>query len=403
MSRILLVTYGGGHAKIIEKIYEELTKNPNHEIILLGLTTAVSYFEKKGIDVKTITDYEYNITSRIEDILELIPVYKRNIYMTENEHKTYNMISIDNLLRQYSFNEVKLLLKKFGRRVYLPVDFMASVIKREQPDLLITTTSPRMERAALISANRLRIKSISIEDLFAEKREIDINIDKYLGTNLYSETYGDNIFVMNQLVKDKLINYGVDSRRIFITGNPNFDNLLKYKNMMMEFDYNKKRRVNNKFQLLYLAQQSPHFDLIISELERIANKNDYHLTIKLHPNQIYSHSNSSNIHFTNENLYENILSSDLAITEYSTSGLEALIMNKKLLSVQLDDSNINVIPFHKFDNTLLIRDINQLEDAIKTILRNDNINNDINISQDFVSSERCESLVNQIINEEELC
>lgn len=398
MNKVLLVTYGGGHAKIIEKIYEELSKTNKYEIVLLGLTSAVPYFKKKGISVKSIADYDYKVTCRIEDVLELMPDYKKNIHMTQAEHERYNLISIDNLLRQYTFSQAKILLEKFSRRVYLPVDFMTHVIEMEKPDLVITTTSPRMERAALISAKKLKIKSISIEDLFAERRDIDISIDKYLGTKLYSETYGDYIFVMNQLVKDKLIDYGIDSSRVFITGNPNFDNLLKYNKMTIKSNYNNRKQ--NNFKLLYLAQQSVYFDLIVSELKRIVNYNKYYLTIKLHPNQRNTYSNSFNITYTNENLYENILSADLAITEYSTSGLEALIINKKLLSIQLDDLNIKVIPFEKFDNTLLIKDINQLEGVIKILLESGFIKNEINISQDFVSSQRCIAIIKQIINNE---
>lgn len=352
--KILLITYGGGHVKIIEKLYEKLKKNETYEVTILAFTSAKNYLEDKKIKVKSLYDYEF----KTKLLYKLIPSYKKNEFISKEEHVLYNSLSIQELLEKYSEDITNELIKNYGKRVYLPVKTMKKVLQIEQPDLLITTNAPRMERAALIAARELGIVSVSIEDLFGEISIEDKKIDNYLGGDIYSKTYGDYVFVMNKYAKEKLILNGVQGKKIYITGNPNFEKSLSHK---LSIENRKRNKV------LYLSQQTNNFKMIFEKLLKISQKSEQlNFTIKLHPNQ--------KIELNNKNIKEEyelekaIADTDLIITEYSSAGLEGLVQGKKLIVIQLNEEHSKVIPFEKFYGVKILKTLTNLENEIVDFL-----------------------------------
>ncbi|MEH7383523.1 CDP-glycerol glycerophosphotransferase family protein [Bacillus sp. JJ1533] len=403
MHKILLVCYGGGHARIIEKVYQKLSETTNFKIEILAFTAAVPYFKNKNIKIKTILDYEIKTDEgkNKQEIESLIPVYKDNALMTKEEHYKYNYLSIYDLLESFSYNKVKNLIQKFGRRVYLPKNTMKQILMIEKPSLLITTSSPRMEKAALISAKKLGIRSVSIEDLFGKVRKIDLEIDEEIGTNEYSRTFGDNIFVMNNLGKQNLLNLGIDEERIVITGNPNFDDLINFNNIEKINQLKSNMNIpEDKTKIIYLAQQTDYVDQIMSRLKEIIKNNNFYLIVKLHPNQGVFHINEKNILVVKDNLYDYISMVDLAITEYSTTGLEALLLKKKLISIQLSNEFNEVIPFRNLGNTTVINSIDDLEETLIHSLNQVYKETPENFKQPFNATDKIINVLIKITQEE---
>ena len=58
--------------------------------------------------------------------------------------------------------------KKIGRQSFLPINTIKKILDYENIDLLITTNSPRFEKASLFASKELNIKSIQIIDLFGD-------------------------------------------------------------------------------------------------------------------------------------------------------------------------------------------------------------------------------------------
>ena len=99
--------------------------------------------------------------------------------------------------------------------------------------MVITSNAPQSERAALIAANRLNIKSIRIEDLFFDdilqidlKEKIGKDFASSIGKYTVSPT---KIFVMCQLTKElykfkkKTLLLDTKESDIIVTGQPSFD------------------------------------------------------------------------------------------------------------------------------------------------------------------------------------
>lgn len=351
--KLFIVTYGGGHAKIIEKVVKEIDKRDDLEYELLALTVSVNYFEKKGIRHKKISDYKslFNFDSDLVNML--IPPYKKNDFVPFDEHYIYNYLSISDLLNEYSQNKVIEVIKEHGRRVYYPVSTMMKILEVEKPDAVLITSSPRMERSTIEAARNLGILSFSIEDLFAVPRAVDGKIDLDLDVKRYSETFADIIFVMNNIVKENLLGQNIDDTRVIVTGNPNFDGIINQ-------DYSRDTEFENQVDLLskgrriltFLTQQTDSFDEIMKVLYHLP-ENKYFILVKLHPNQQAEYSSKENLIITSENLYSCIHVSNLCITEYSTTGLECLLLSKKLLVIESDEGS-NVIPFSRFKNAFIV-------------------------------------------------
>lgn len=380
MKKIFMVSYGGGHSKILIEIYKKIKEEiSNIEVVYLGMTTSKQNLLEEKINFKTLEDYDMVLRKEIENKFSLEEFeieYKFNEFVSESEHELYNNICLKELLEKYDKKYVKKLLLTYGKRIYLPINNMKRILEFEKPDLIITTNAPRFERAALIAGKELKIPTMSIEDLYGEPNEIDIEIDFKLKKNYYSKTFGEYICVIDEIAKKKIEEQIFEKNKIYITGNPNFDKLVRKKAEKFEI------KKNNKKKILYLAQQTEYFYEIISEIERIAlKKNEFIFEIKLHPNQKINLQKTNNFLVKDGKLEDIILNSDLVITEYSTSGIEALILQKKVLSLQLDLKRKCPIPFEKFANTLVVKRIEDLENYIEKFIsekfdyKKDNFNN----------------------------
>lgn len=405
MRKIFMISYGGGHSKILLEIYKKIKKTtPNFEVVYLAMTTSKRDLLKEKLNFKTLKDYKNILEEERKNkfLLEEFGIeYEFNEFVSEEEHRLYNNICLDELLEKYDRKDLKKLLLKYGRRIYLPVTFMKRILKLENPDLIITTNAPRFERASLIAGKQLNIPTISIEDLYGEPSKIDIEIDCELNENLYSysKTFGNYICVIDELAKINIKRQIIEENKIFITGNPNFDKSVRRKLK----EINNKNITNKKNKILYLAQPTKFFDVILNKIQEIALKrNDFIFIIKLHPNQKIKLQNTSNFILMDQQLEELILESDLVITEHSTSGIEALILERKVMSIQIDSTRRCPIPFEKFSNTWIEKDLLNLENSIGEFISKEFDYEKNNFSKLSIATDKILEIILKLLNGENL-
>lgn len=365
MKKIFMVCYGGGHVKIIKNIYLELIKEAEIEIVLLALTGAQKYLSELNIPYMTIEKY-YNIfqDKEIKNIGEKI-LKELNINFEDTESKLYYGYSFKELIEKYGIEKSIQGYKEFERRIFLPINFMNKVLKYEKPDLVITTNAPRMEKAALIASKELGIKSISVEDLFGVEQEINEKIEKFFQSNNYRDKYGNYVCVLSEEVK-KFLENKTDSK-VIVTGNPNFDDVYKYKEKKLFINENMRR-------LCYLSQKTDlNKKIFIKLLELLENKIIDILIVKIHPNEdknIYKdilrkYEYLKNKLFFENNLYEAILKSNLVITEFSTAGIEAAILGREIIS-----RKNKIIDFEKLGMKLNFNEISEIENLVESYYKN---------------------------------
>ncbi|WP_314347420.1 hypothetical protein [Fusobacterium massiliense] len=400
MKKIFMTCYGGGHVEIIKEVYKNLVKISNIEIVILALTTSKYNFNQERIEYKLITDYYDEIKD--SEIYELGKEFciKNSIDTSIGAKETYlyHGYALYELEKKYNKEKVEKAFKKFGRSIFLPIQFMERVLKNENPTLVITTNSPRYEKATLIASKNLNIKSLSIEDLFGkESSNIELEVKHFFNNNMYEKVYGDYVCVLSEITKKNLELYKIN--KIFVTGNPSFDKTLRF---FGERKIKEKAKEEN-ITICYLTQKHPENMLIMRKLIKFIKEKKINLIIKTHPNEkiedymkeLDSKVNRK-IQIENLNLYENISKSDIVITIFSTAGLEAAILDKPVVAKKTPD-----VPFEKLGIGLEYENISEIEEKINKILNNkENINEKLKGARDkFRPQKKAGEQIKEIVEE----
>jgi UDP-N-acetylglucosamine 2-epimerase len=361
-----MTCYGGGHTEIIKEVYKNLMNISDIEITILALTTSKYKFEQERIPCKLITDY-YD-KEEDKEIYKLGKEFciKNNIdtLIGKDETYLYHGYALYELEKKYSKEKIKEGFKKFGRAIFLPIQFMERVLKNENPNLVITTNSPRYEKAALIAAKNLDIMSLSIEDLFGvEYTQLTVDIANFFENINYNTIYGNYLCILTDEAKNNLNKEKVN--KVFVTGNPSFDKTIKY------FNNNKILLEKNSKVLCFLTQNHPEKLDILEKLIEIVDKKDFNLIVKIHPNESKEDylkvvqsltKNKEKIFIETENLYENILKSDIVVTIDSTAALEAAILGKPIIG-----KKNNQIPFERIDIGIEYDDVSQIDECVEKL------------------------------------
>lgn len=215
--KIVFVTYGGGHARMILPVVRELQKNPAVTWSIIALTTAIPFFKSKNIPFYTFSDF---ITDADNDALSLgeelaKTIHNDSVGIPKEETVAYMGISYHELVADHGEEKAATLLKE-GRQHFYPHRMMKRMIKHFNPDCIVTTNSPRAEKAAVHIGKELGVYTLTIVDL--------------LGIRENYTLCADTICVLSEYTKENLTKHGLanSSSNIVVTGNPAFDSTLEY-------------------------------------------------------------------------------------------------------------------------------------------------------------------------------
>jgi hypothetical protein len=332
--RVFFVVYGGGHAKLLLPVIVLLAANPQLKIHCLALTGA------------------YNEIIALENIGVIIHRYK-SFFSTERDtilgkelaSSLENIIDLDETIaylgRNYGelidtigFEAAGLKYKKEQRQAFLPVESLKYIINIINPSVVVTTNSPRSEKAALIAAYHLNIPSIAVVDMFAVR------------SFSWLVQYPSQVCVLSDSVKEYLVKKGRLGSTIHVTGNPSFDSLVK--------TFNKKEkeiqslRCGGKFTVLWASQQEPEYVGDLAEYGNVGlpinvenalqsifkDKPDWQLVVRNHPNELpRNYPSFVQVSLPSESLEELLVTVDVVVTLTSTVGFQGLIMGCYLVTV----------------------------------------------------------------------
>lgn len=213
--RPLLLSYGGGHAQIIISIAAELDRRgqPYH---LLGLTTADAAFRRAGLLPMSIDEL---IDPAIPDEVraraaELAPA-SDHPDISDRQTVAYFTIGFADLVDRFGRPVAEERVALQGRKAFEPVTAFSALFERTEPSIVVSTTSPRFELAALRAARRAGIPSLAVGDMYlvAEQEWI------------LTPDYARDLTVISEEVATMLTASGRTSSRIHVLGNPAFDAL----------------------------------------------------------------------------------------------------------------------------------------------------------------------------------
>ncbi|WP_372738512.1 hypothetical protein [Neptunomonas sp.] len=359
-NKIIFVSYGGGHIKSLLPVIKRFIADSNYSVTVLGLTTAVIDLKDEGIDYIGFADFsefdtEYYAKKILFDISttsDVVPI---------RETIAYHGLSFKELIEEKGETEALRLYSEIGRQAFLPIKTLKKIFEAVLPDLVVSTISPRAERAALLAAKELNITSLCLIDLF---NTVSIKRAAERG-------YGTKVAVISQSVKSQLMELGRDDSEVVVTGNPAFDYLVKIR---------RHKNSGRTKTILWASQVEPALNPFTYEvgdsslpskvedalLRFVEMNNEWRLVIRPHPNEPnqkkFTHPRVIYRPYP-EPLAEILQSMDVVVTLTSTVGLEARLLGIPVVTVDMSVFS-EYTPFERNNLSVGVRSLNELGNAI---------------------------------------
>lgn len=371
MKNILFVCYGAGHVNMIMPLIFKALDDPEFKVTVLGLTTAGDVLHRNGIEFigfKDLVEEGDQVALQYGQELALEMV-SSNVSVSQEETVAYLGLSFNDLvIREGGVEQAKKEYNCKGRQAFLPITVMRRFFKRENFQILVSTNSPRAERAAFLVARELKIPSVCIVGLFA-RHEVEW---------ICETDYGSRICVLSEEVKRFFLSAGRLEKEIEVTGNPALDRLACTSLPNRAAEFREKRGWDRKKVILWASQPEPKKHPFTgveadSELPRKVDKAllkiirrnpEWELVIRYHPGEMIKPvdwPDDTYISTADDDLAVLLKSVDVVVTMTSTVGVEGVLLGKPLIainqSVFCDDA-----PYARMGLARGVADINNLDD-----------------------------------------
>jgi len=215
---VLVVTYGGGHANMAIPTILRMRER-GLDVTALGATTAGPQLRAAGIAATGYRDLlRDDDGSALAVGRELLgDSHDPSTGISVEESTAYLGLSYQDLVDRLGPDEAKRRYDRYGRHAFLQLGPMRRAIERYRPSVVLTTNSPKSERAALVVAGELGIPTIAIEDCLGIRQKI---FPEHVPTFTAS-----SVCVLSQIATPYLVAQGTAASSVRLTGNPAFDAL----------------------------------------------------------------------------------------------------------------------------------------------------------------------------------
>lgn len=334
MKHILLVFYGGGHMKVLAPLYPVLSQR--YRVTLLALTTAGHYVQSLGYPYISFKDLPWMQDANIQRYgAELAAALPENTQVPLEETRAYLGSCFNDLVNQLGDEaKARQRYQQQGRAAFLPIATLKRIIETLGIDMVVSTNSPRAERAALIAAKALQLPSLCVND----------NLWSAGGaTDIAAQQLSDRLCVLTEQVKQQLLQIThCDPSYIKVTGTPVFDSLKQQQWQANSTDCPRVLLADcvlpdtNPF-FPQVGNKEPGIDLAIrAELNRLAGLGKIQAYLRPHPNQqidytLYTHCKVSP---PSEDLHTRLAKTDIVVTAISTVGIEGKMLGLGLVSLE---------------------------------------------------------------------
>lgn len=348
---VLFVTYGGGHIAKVAPVVRMLQQQ-GVECVVLALTVGYAAARRQGLSPLGYADFLHLVDS--ERALELgRKLLEGNQHPDVDEHESCCYLGINYLdwVERHGEREAAKRYAEGGRRSFHPIDFMGKVIDWLRPAVVVSTSSPRSEQAAIEAAVSRGVPTLTIMDLFA------LPYDPYVRQPIKA----DRITVMSEVVRANLIAGGVEPGRIRVTGCPAYDPLYDPAHAAAAAAWRQRMGWQGLQVVMWAGykEEGPHvpaawegtgFGLEVESRLRawVRSRTDAALIVRYHPNQFHyfpSLGAQERVYLAQpavEPIQSQLHASDTVIVQTSTVGLEAALIGKRVLNLQYAPSVIDL-------------------------------------------------------------
>jgi len=376
MRRVLFVTYGGGHVAMLLPVLQQINRRDDLCCFTLALTTAAAVLERQGMPWRGFTSLVRKGDEQALDwgrrLAEDLPA---GGLVSAEESIAYLGLSYTDLEDRFGKEEALRLFTEQGRQAFLPLGPMRRLFDEIEPDLVVATISPRAEQAALMIARERGIPSICLVDLFD-----DPSLERASKSG-----YGSRVCVLTDGVRHRLLAAGRAPEEVVTTGNPAFDILGCGELADRAHQMRASRGWDREQVILWASQVEPRrhpFSGALGDpnlpstvenhlLKLIGDHPDWRLVIRPHPSEAKREPmgiDRVEISGQDDELAVLLNAVDVVVTLTSTVGVEARILGKPLVTIDLSvfskDSQFEATGFSRG-----VRDLSQLGSVLEQSLR----------------------------------
>lgn len=213
LPHFLFIAYGGGHVRMLLPVANRARSLGVADCTFIGLTSARPEVEAQGFRCLGYKDFVRSTDSVAIGRGEQLAAQLSHASIDKHESAAYLGLNYAELEATHGAVEASRMYSRYGRQVFAPRSLMRRFISEVSPDLVIATSAPRSERAAIEAARDLGLPSACLVDLFA--------LDEIAWVG--QPGFADRILVLNEPVRQALLAAGRTPAEVVVTGNPAFD------------------------------------------------------------------------------------------------------------------------------------------------------------------------------------
>jgi len=343
MSRILVATYGGGHVNTVLPVALKL-RDMGHDVTVLALTSAWGAVERAGLKSIGFRDFIEDQRA-LEHGQRLAQGTPPHTQVHPNETVAYMGMSYAELEDRMGVEAAAQAYVDRGRQAFLPVGVLQKIFDRCEPDLVIATSSPRAERAAVLVARERGIPAVVVADLMPQMEM------EWMGC----ADYGDILCVINEGVRRKLIRAGRDPDCVVATGNPVMDEHLDLDVDALRREWRNRHQCAESDRVaLYASQPDPDQYLgsrVAADLVETGLSRGWRVAVRPHPNEDFDHSllpEGTIISGLDETPWQCLCGADACVVISSTMGIQSVLVGRPLVAFAVP-VNMNPTPYPEFE------------------------------------------------------
>lgn len=248
-----------------------------YDVQVVGLTTAAAALQKAGFSPLGFKDIlrPEDTSARAHGQRLAAEMHQAGKVNSLEESIAYLGLSYADLEDQLGTEGASQAFQTAGRQAFLPRGPMRRFFDELQPDVVLTTNSPRAELASIQVAAERGIPSVGVLDLF--------------GLGSHNDIPADYVCVPFQQAAENLQRRGIKAEALRVTGNPNFDWVHHFSERNSQANDWREDHGISPDDFLALYAMKPVWDekeeLIVSSLERVLPaRPELKIAVRPHPN-----------------------------------------------------------------------------------------------------------------------